>query len=156
MIENENLIETWGIMTRITLYLLDHVPSEALGDQVASGQGRSVGRVFGHIHTARLMWLEAHSPEFAEGLKKVEPDKVNDKAALRTALEASDAAMEKMLAVAAEAGAVNGFRRSPLAFLGYLIAHESYHHGEIGIMLDLSGHKMEDKIVNAIWDWGKI
>jgi uncharacterized damage-inducible protein DinB len=61
-----------------------------------------------------------------------------------------------MLSSAVENDKVEGFRRSPTAFLGYLIAHESYHHGEIGVMLDLGGHKLDDKIAAGMWDWGKI
>ncbi|MDQ2888166.1 MAG: hypothetical protein M3Y39_19015 [Chloroflexota bacterium] len=36
-------------------------------------------------------------------------------------------------------GKVKGFKSHAVAFLGYLISHESYHRGEIGIILTQAG-----------------
>ena len=37
---------------------------------------------------------------------------------------------------------------------GYLIAHESYHHGEIGVALAQLGHPLDKKAAFGMWEWG--
>jgi uncharacterized damage-inducible protein DinB len=39
--------------------------------------------------------------------------------------------------------------------MGYLISHESYHRGEIGIILTQAGYKLDQKIAYGMWEWGK-
>lgn len=154
------LADTWGIMQRAVLFWLDNIPEEALAGQLLTGKGRSVGRVFAHVHNTRIYWLEARGREFLKGLEKIEvrasPESAHDKALLRRSLEASGAAVGRLLEEAAQAGEVKSFKRSPTAYLGYAIAHESYHLGEIGIMLDQSGNKLDDKITYALWNWDKL
>jgi uncharacterized damage-inducible protein DinB len=48
--------------------------------------------------------------------------------------------MAEMFQQAVEAGKVKGWKHSPPAFMGYCIAHEGYHLGEIGMTLKQAGH----------------
>src|SRR5262249_2412548 len=121
------------------LYVLDAIAPAALGG-VSASKGRSVGAIFAHLHTARLMWLEAATPELMEGLCKIAKADVTNKKVLHQSLQQSGRATEALLRKAVETGKVKGFKRSPAAFLGYLIAHEGYHLGEIGITLKQAGH----------------
>ena len=57
---------------------------------------------------------------------------------------------------AGETGKVKSFKRSPETFLGYLIAHEGYHQGEIGMVLAQTGHRLPKEVAYGIWEWGKI
>ena len=77
------------------------------------------------------------------------------KAELRSALEASGAAMEKLLRKAMAAGGkVKGFKPHAVAFLGYLISHESHHRGQIGWTLKGTGHPLDQKTAYGLWEWG--
>jgi uncharacterized damage-inducible protein DinB len=147
------LIETWQIHNRINLYLLDAIPSEALAD-VAPTKGRSVAEQFAHLHNVRIMWLNSAAPELIEGLQKLEKGAALDAATLRGALEASSAAVERLFGQAAETGRVKGFKPHPTAFLGYLIAHESHHRGQIAVTLKACGHPLDRKTAFGIWEWG--
>ena len=51
-------------------------------------------------------------------------------------------------------GTIKGFKPHVPAFLGYLIAHESYHHGEIGIALNEIGYPLDRKTAFGLWEWG--
>ena len=150
----DQLVDTWNIHCRINLYLLDAIPAEAL-EGTAGGKGRSAGAMFAHIHNARLMWLEVAEPELMEGLAKIAKEQAGDRALLRQSLEASGSAIAALLKKGfAPGGKIKGFKPHTAAFLGYLISHESYHRGEIGIILAQSGHRLEDKISYGMWEWG--
>jgi uncharacterized damage-inducible protein DinB len=148
----EQLIDTWRIHSRINLYLLDAIEPEALAAK-AGARGRSVGEMFAHLHNVRRMWLE-QTPELLKGIEKVEKEQAADKKLLRRSLQASAQALEALLKRSVEAGKVKGFKPHPAAFVGYAIAHEAYHHGEIGIALAQSGHPLERKVAYGMWEWG--
>jgi uncharacterized damage-inducible protein DinB len=150
---DEPLVETWAIHNRINLYLLSAVPDDALAASLP--KCRTVSDQFAHVHNVRLMWLKAAAPELLDGLEKLETKTVADKDRLRAALEASGAAVEALLRKAVAAGGkVKGFKPHATAFLGYLIAHESHHRGQIGWTLKQSGRPLDAKTAFGLWEWG--
>ncbi|MCA0456990.1 MAG: DinB family protein [Chloroflexi bacterium] len=151
----EQVIDSWHIHSRITFYLLDAIPEEALAG-ISASKGRSVGQMFAHVHNVRLMWLESAAPALMTGLSKIPADSLDNlsKAALKSALEASTAVIKKLLQQAFEAGKVKGFKPHPMAFYSYLIAHEWYHVGEIGMTLTQAGYKLDKKVAYGLWEWG--
>jgi uncharacterized damage-inducible protein DinB len=150
----DQLLDTWAIANRVNLYVLDAIPPEALGI-VPDSKGRSVGQMFAHIHNVRLMWLEVAAPELVDGLAKIEKSHYAAKDHLRHSLEASGQAIEGLLKKAIDAkGKVKGFKPHVVAFMGYLIAHDAYHRGEIGIVLKQIGHPLDNKVSYGMWEWG--
>ena len=149
----EQLVDTWRISNRINLYLLGAIADEALGD-VAPTKGRSVAKAFAHLHNVRLLWLDAAASDLLGGLAKLDMDATLDRAALRSALEASSAAIEALLARGLEAGRIKGFKPHPAAFLGYLSAHEGHHRGQIMLALKANGHAVDKKVQFGMWEWG--
>ena len=149
----DQLVETWAIHNRINLYLLDAIPDDALGAQITS-KFRTVWALFAHIHNVRLMWLKPAAPELLKGLGKLETAETGSKAELRSALEASGAAMEKLIRKGVTDGKIKGFKPHPAAFLGYIIAHESHHRGQIGWTLKSVGKPLDQKTAYGLWEWG--
>jgi uncharacterized damage-inducible protein DinB len=150
----DQLLDTWNIHSRIGMYLLDSVPVEAL--KAAPGtKGRSAGEMFAHINNVRLMWLQAAAPELAQEVSKVDKEAAQQKEVLNASLQASARAIGLLLAKGIEAGGkIKGFKPHATAFLGYLISHESYHIGEIGVALGQAGHPIDKKVAYGIWEWG--
>ncbi len=147
------LIETWNIHNRVNLYLLDAIPAEALGQSLGP-KFRTAYQLLAHVHNVRLMWLKAAAPDLLAGLEKLEGTD-GDKAALRAALEASGKATEELLRRAVAAGGkVKGFKPHATAFVGYLIAHESHHRGQVGWTLKGTGHPLDKKTAFGLWEWG--
>jgi uncharacterized damage-inducible protein DinB len=150
---SDPLVETWEINARINAYVLAAVPASALS-AVASSGGRSVGEALAHIHNVRLMWLKASAPDLLAGLEKIEKGAVAAPA-LTKALDASAAAITQLVTRSLAAGGkMKGFKPHVHAFVGYLIAHESHHRGQIALALKQSGHALDKKIWFGIWEWG--
>lgn len=152
---DDPLVETWNINCRMSLYVLDAIAPEALGG-ISASKGRSVGALFAHLHAVRLMWLEVAAPELMKGLAKIDKAAVADKQLLQRSLEQSAHATGELLKQGLAAGKIKGFKRSPAAFMGYLIAHEGYHLGEIGMTLKQTGHPLDQKIAYGMWEWGRL
>jgi uncharacterized damage-inducible protein DinB len=149
----EQLLETWNIHNRIHSYLLGAIDESSFGDSLG-GKGRNVFQLFAHIHNVRLMWLKAAAPELLKGLTKVEGEQ-GTKQQLIEALEASGAAVENLLRKSIAAGGkVKNFKPHVVAFVGYLISHESHHRGQLGWALKSCGHPLDRKVAFGIWEWG--
>ena len=150
----DDLLETWAIHNRIVTYLLGAITDDALAGRPASGKGRSAGELFAHIHNVRLMWLKSADLALLAGTDKIEKQSAADRAVLEAGLLASGVAVGNLLRSSIADGRVKGFKPHPAAFLGYLISHESHHHGEIEMTLTEAGHKLEQKASYGLWEWG--
>jgi uncharacterized damage-inducible protein DinB len=148
------LLDTWHIHSRIVLYLLDAVPPKALAALPPGSRTRTIGSMFAHIHNIRLAWLGMTS-NLAKGLSKIKKERTADKKLLRESLEASGEAMARLIDLGLQTGKVRGFKPHPTAFVGYVIAHEPYHHGEVCLALTHAGFPLDKRIAYGMWEWGK-
>ncbi|MEZ4962137.1 MAG: DinB family protein [Saprospiraceae bacterium] len=149
--ENQ-LIETWLINDRINRYLLESIDEAHLGDQ-AGGKGRTVGEALAHVHNVRLMWFKSADPELLGMVEKIEKENIS-KTLLMEQLEKSGKAMAAMLERGLAEGRIKGFKPHPVAFLGYITAHEAHHRGQIALALKLCGHPLDKKVGFGLWEWG--
>ena len=152
MLEDQ-LIETWQIHSRITRYILHAVAAEVFELPVPK-KGRSAVQIFAHIHNVRLLWLQSALSAMPNDVVKLATDTALARDDIHSALLASEAAIELLLREGLASGRIKGFKPHPSAFLGYMIAHESYHHGEIGIALTAAGFPLDRKTAFGIWEWG--
>jgi uncharacterized damage-inducible protein DinB len=100
------------------------------------------------------MWLEHTAPDLHAALADVEEAEMGDREALRRALVASGAAIEELLRRGLDSGRIEGYRPHPAAFAGYMVAHEAYHLGDIGVRLSQSGHPLGREVSYGLWKWG--
>ncbi len=151
------LVETWRIHARINQFLLHYMPQEGMASK---HKGRSPGEHLAHMHNVRMMWLEQAAPALLAGLSKFESKTGSTEPVkqMETALQKSGEAIEALLRLAFEAdpqvGKVKGFKPHAVAFVGYLISHESHHRGQVLLNLRLGGFELDKKMTYGLWEWG--
>jgi uncharacterized damage-inducible protein DinB len=146
----EQLLDTWRINGRITLFLLEALTPEQLVAPL--GKGKAVAAQFAHIHNVRLMWLKASAPDLHEPQSKLEPTATKDE--LAAGLAASAEAIEELTRRGLEEGRVKNFKPHPSAFVGYMVAHEANHRAQVEVALRQAGTPLSDKVCYAMWEWG--
>jgi uncharacterized damage-inducible protein DinB len=148
------LTETWHINNRVNLRLLDALTDEQLAATILP-RGKAVTSYFAHIHMARFYWLERRARASAKRLKKI-PAGTASRANLRQALIDSGEAMGELFAGAERTGVIKGTKLGPVAFLGYTLAHEGHHRGQILLHLKIAKKPVDRDIGYSLWYWNKI
>ena len=148
----KEILETWEINNRITLYFLNSIDEKHLTSRSLS-KGRSVGEHFAHLHKVWCMWLKEAYPDLTVTVEKIEKETIT-KHQLVEQLKKSGAAVSTMIEKAVDAGKVKGFKPHPTAFVGYLISHESHHRGQICLCMKQSGNPVDKKTLFGLWEWG--
>jgi len=152
----DDLLEAWRTNNRINLFLFDRISDAGMRCTLSTRGGRDVARQFAHMHDVRLYHLEKRARDLAEGLTLFRSKEHPDRKAVRAALEASGAALERFLAELDD-GEKNrkGFKKGIATTLAYFVSHESHHRGSILLTLKTCGHKVDQETAYAIWDWDR-
>lgn len=139
---------------RINQYLLEHLEPAAWDLEAPVGKGRTIRAIFAHLHNVRHMWLVVSAKD-VPAPEKVERTRLTLEQA-REALSASGAAMLALLERAHGAGGhVKDFKPDVVGFLGYVIAHEAHHRGQICMLARMLGHPLPQQAGFGMWEWNK-
>lgn len=148
------LVDTWHLNNRVNLRLLAHLTDEQLA-WMAHSRARSIADQLAHLHNVRILWLEPRLPEAARGLRKIEKGAAT-RAVLEQALSQSADAIGEMLAEAERTGKLKSAKRGPVAFLGYALAHEGHHRGQILVHLKQAKMPIDSLVGFSLWEWEKL
>jgi uncharacterized damage-inducible protein DinB len=147
------LLNAFNTNNRINHYLIDGLAPAAWTAKPAEGKGRTIAAIVAHMHNVRVMWLKATKAE--EIPAQLDRNTVTPAQALR-ALESSRHALSVVMdrAIAGD-GRIKGFRPDVVGFLGYLIAHDAHHRGQITMLARQLGHPVGQKVMFGMWEWGQ-
>jgi|SRR5579863_2688334 len=152
----QSLLNTFLINERANQLLLENVAPQAWEAPPPTGRGRSIADIAAHIHNVRLMWLAA-ADKSAKVPAKLDADKASRKE-IQAGLKASAAAIQALIqkGLADPAGRVPNFRPDVVAFVGYLVSHDSHHRGQISMLARQVGHPVPPKAGFGLWEWGSL
>lgn len=147
-----SLLDSFNTNNRISQYMIENLPAAAWKMKPADGKGRTIGAIVAHMHNVRVMWLKAAKAE--EIPEQLDRGTVTPAQAMR-ALESSRHALSTIISRALESdGRIKNFRPDVAGFLGYLIAHDAHHRGQIAMLARQLGHPLPQKAMFGMWEWG--
>jgi len=141
----EALLDSWDRNNTIMLNLLRAIPKDAFRTR-AMESSPSVGELFGHIHYVRLIFVSEDTPEFAGDLPNEEWAADPDPGRMAQLLNDSAKAVRNAVKSRVETGRDMDLHYDhPILLLQHMVWHEGYHHGQIKLVLKLSGHPMSNE-----------
>jgi len=148
----EALVQSFETNERVGQYLLEQLDPTAWDVRAPVGKGRVIREVFAHIHNVRCLWLSTRD---AAAPEKVDRETVTTDE-LRAALHESSLALVALLrASLADGGRVKDFKPDVVAFVGYVIAHEAHHRGQVCMLARLLGKPLAQARSYELWNWRK-
>jgi uncharacterized damage-inducible protein DinB len=153
---HESLLETFAINEKANQLLLSHIAGAAWKAPPPGGKGRSIGAIAAHVHNVRLMWLSA-ADKAGKHPAQLDPDKCT-RAQVQASLRASAESICALLAKALDdpVGSMPNFKPGVVAFVGYLIAHDSHHRGPISMLARQVGFAVPTQTGFGLWEWGSL
>jgi uncharacterized damage-inducible protein DinB len=150
------VLNAFATNERINQYLLEGLDAGAWNvaqiDPAGKSKGRTIAAIVAHMHNVRHMWLVVAAKDSPA------PDKLDRKTVTieqaRASLAASANAMLELLRTSlAGGGHVPSFKPDVVGFLGYLIAHEAHHRGQIAMLARGLGFELPQKVGYGMWEW---
>ena len=158
------LLASWRTNSRITAYLVEHLPAALLDASVPGAPRRTVRMIAGHLHNARCMWIKTLGQEHGLAIPASVDRRNVARHELLSALKQSSRGIEALLALGIAAGGhvpptkAYVWRNLPLDVphvLTYFVAHEGHHRGQIVMLARQLGHRLPDDISAGLWQWTK-
>jgi uncharacterized damage-inducible protein DinB len=147
------LLQAFETNERINQYLIENLPAEAWRAEPPEGKGRTIAAIVAHMHNVRVMWLKA-SAKGSQIPEQLDRSSATPAQASK-GLGQSWAALSGVVSSALEAdGRIKGFRPDVAGFLGYLIAHDAHHRGQVCMLARQVGHPLSQKAIFGMWEWG--
>jgi uncharacterized damage-inducible protein DinB len=141
----EALLDSWDRNNTILVNLLHAIPKAGL-EARAMQDSPSIAELFGHIHYVRLVFISEDVPELAVAVPRKEWAAEPDPIGMAQLLNESAKAVRDAVKSRVEARrAMDLHYDHPILLLQHMIWHEGYHHGQIKLVLKLSGQPMSNE-----------
>ena len=146
------LLNAFDTNSRINQYLVENLPAEAWNAKPPGGKGRTVAAIVAHMHNVRVMWLKAAKAKDIP--EQLERSSVTPAQAVRGLEKSREALSELISRALASDGRIRNFRPDVAGFIGYLIAHDAHHRGQIAMLARQLDHPLPQKAMFGMWEWG--
>jgi uncharacterized damage-inducible protein DinB len=156
------LLAAWRTNSRVTAYLVEHIPAVLWEASIPGAPRRTVRMIAGHLHNARSRWLKTLGQEHGIAAPPLVNLRKVDRRRLLTALRRSSRGIEQLLELGIAAGGqvpaskAYVWRNLPLDVghvLAYFVAHEGHHRGQIVMVARQLGHRLPREVTDGLWQW---
>jgi uncharacterized damage-inducible protein DinB len=156
------LLAAWRTNSRITAYLVEHLPAALWDVPIPGAPRRTVRMIAGHMHNARCMWLKTLGEEHGIAVPASVDRRKVARHELLSALKRSSKGIEALLEFGLAAGGevpptkAYVWRNLPLDVphvLTYFVAHEGHHRGQIVMLARQLGHRLPNDVSAGLWQW---
>ena len=159
-------VRVFAANERMNQMLIEHLDSAAWRAK-PPGKVRTIAAIFTHMHNVRTKWIRLTAPHLKVP-RQLNRAKCTPQQARAGLAESADGCAE-MLAVAlggdedGGSGRIQTFRRDGWAkpwpvgveMLGYMIAHEAHHRGQVCMLAHQMGFPLPQKVTSGMWNWEK-
>ena len=158
------VLDAWKTNNRVTVFLVERLPSEVWNAPVPGMPRRTVQMIAGHLHNARCMWIKTLGAE--HGIKlphSVDRHNVKPKNLIK-ALGQSSRGIIGLLRLGFENGGTIPssrayvWRNLPLDVghvLTYFVAHEGHHRGQIVMIARQLGSRLPVEVTGGLWHFSR-
>jgi uncharacterized damage-inducible protein DinB len=144
---------TFATNNRVDIFLVENLSDELWSAKVP-GAAKTIGALVVHLHNVRCMWVKmlgrklgVQPPRSLDRRRATRPEAI-------AALRESHAALARILELGLAAGGkVAGFPPDVMHFLGYFLAHDAHHRGQICLLARELGHALPKEVVFGLWHW---
>ena len=153
------LIAAWRTNNRVTMYLIENLPTAIWSKPVPGIPRRTVRTIAAHIHNSRCMWIKMMGARHGIAVPRtVDPRRVRASEVLRALPRSSDGIIKLLELGIARGGVVPGaawqnFPTDLVHFLSYFVAHEGHHRGQLCLLARQMGERLPASVTAGIWQW---
>jgi uncharacterized damage-inducible protein DinB len=157
----ERVAAAWRTNHRATTYLIEHLPAAIWSCEVPGVPRRTVAMIAAHIHNCRCSWIKALGARHGVPVPaRVDPKRVRPRELVRALARSSENMVQLIELGAARGGAVpratwQNFPTDLEHFLGYFVAHEGHHRGQLCLIARQLGHRLPRQVAGGVWQWTK-
>lgn len=158
------LLDAWRTNNRVTVYLVENLPTELWEATVPGAPRRSVRMIAGHMHNARCMWIKTLGKEHGIVVPRTVNRYKTEPEELVRALGHSSRGIIDLLKLGFDRGGTiplsssYSWRNLPLDVghvLTYFAAHEGHHRGQIVMLARQLGHRLPVEVTGGLWHFAK-
>lgn len=159
MTDADLVIAAWRTNNRVTTYLVEHLPPELWAKAVPGAPRRTVRTIAAHIHNVRCMWIKMLGARHGVAVPRtVDASRVRPSELSRALSRSSDGIIGLIRLGAGRGGAVppaawQNFPTDLVHFLGYFVAHEAHHRGQLVMLARQLGHRLPPGVTAGLWQW---
>ncbi|MFL5496804.1 MAG: DinB family protein [Gemmatimonadales bacterium] len=160
----DTILNTWRTNNRVTVFLVEHLPAGLWSATVPGAPRRTIRMIAGHLHNARCMWIKTLGQTQGVPVPRSVDRRRVGRRELVLALQRSSRGILQLLMLGCEEGgsiaapSTYTWRNLPLDVghvLGYFVAHEAHHRGQIVVVARALGYRLPAAITGGLWQWTK-
>jgi uncharacterized damage-inducible protein DinB len=160
----DTILNTWRTSNRLTVFLIERIPPELWESPIPGAPRRTIRMMAGHLHNSRCQWIKTLGEELGVVVPRSLDRHRVSRRALTAALGRSSRGILSLLALGCERGgrippaSTYVWRNLPLDVghvLGYFVAHEAHHRGQIVLTGRALGYRLPRDVTEGLWQWNK-